>query len=265
MLEVLASQRDGYPLISGHRGGAAYAPENTMAAFRKGKELGADLLELDIQLTKDGHVVVFHDEALERTTNGKGLLAGHTLAQLRELDAGSWFGPQYAGEPIPTFEEVAAWAAAEGVRLNVEMKSGPYPHFDIALAVKVVEILETYGRIEDSLCISFDHILIAEVKRRAPGLACAVNYTARLVDPVGVARAAGADILNIHRQFVSPEIAAIAHKAGLGLQCYCDDPEQAKFFTRIGVDFMDSDHPDVIRAAVRSVPREEVGSLSAGL
>ena len=148
---------------------------------------------------------------------------------------------------------------------TIQLRNGEELLIREAVPDDVVEILETYGRIEDSLCISFDHILIAEVKRRAPGLACAVNYTAGLVDPVGVARAAGADILNIHRQFVSPEIAAIAHKAGLGLQCYCDDPEQAKFFTRIGVDFMDSDHPDVIRAAVRSVPREEVGSLSAGL
>ena len=170
MLEVLASKRDGYPLISGHRGGAAYAPENTMAAFKKGKALGADLLELDVQLTRDGHLVIFHDDTLDRTTNGKGLLRERTLAELKELDAGSWFSPEFAGERIPTFEEVVEWATDVGMRLNVELKSGPYPAFDSTLAVKVVEVLEKYGRIDDCLCISFDHIWIAEVKRRAPGL-----------------------------------------------------------------------------------------------
>lgn len=260
MLQVLASKRDGYPFISAHRGGAAYAPENTMAAFRKGKALGADLLELDVQLTSDGHVVVFHDPYLDRTTNGRGLLGAHTLAELKELDAGSWFGPEYAGERIPTFEEVVEWATDEGMRLNVELKTGPYPFMDTALAAKVVEILEKYDRITDCLCISFDHILIAEVKRRAPGLACAVNFTARLVDPIGVARSAGADILNVHRLFVSPELVAAAHQAGLGVQCYCDDPAEAKYLARMGVDFIDSDRPDLIKAAVRSLSLEEIGT-----
>ncbi len=236
-----------------------------MAAFKKGKALGADLLELDVQLTRDGHLVIFHDDTLDRTTNGKGLLRERTLAELKELDAGSWFSPEFAGERIPTFEEVVEWATDVGMRLNVELKSGPYPAFDSTLAVKVVEVLEKYGRIDDCLCISFDHIWIAEVKRRAPGLACAINYTARLMDPIGVARAAGADILNVHQQFVSPDLAAAAHQAGLGLQCYCDNPEVAQLFTRMGIDFMDSDHPDVIKAAVRAIPREEVGSLSTSL
>ena len=215
MLQVLASKRDGYPLISAHRGGAAYAPENTMAAFVSGHSRGADLLELDVQLTRDGHLVVFHDEYLDRTTNGHGLLGAHTLAELRELDAGSWFSPEFAGERIPTFEEVVEWSTDVGIPLNVELKTGPYPFMDVNLAVKVVEILKKYDRIGDCLCISFDHILIAEVKRRAPGLACAINYTARLIDPIGTARLAGADILNAHRLLISPDLTAAAHQAGL--------------------------------------------------
>ncbi|MDB4897641.1 MAG: glycerophosphoryl diester phosphodiesterase, partial [Firmicutes bacterium] len=95
MLQVIAKNRDGFPFISGHRGAAGYAPENTMAAFRKGWELGADLLELDVQLTRDGHVVVVHDPTLERTTNGQGMVHEHTLAELKELDAGSWYGPTF--------------------------------------------------------------------------------------------------------------------------------------------------------------------------
>jgi len=256
VLEVLASKRDGYPLISGHRGAAGSAPENTMAAFAKGRELGADLLEFDVQLTSDGEVVICHDATLDRTTNGQGYLGAHALAELRELDAGSWFGPEYRNERIPTLEELVAWA--QDIRLNVELKSGPYPFFDLSLATKVVQILEKYNRIDDCLVISFDHILIAEVKRLAPGLACAINFGARLVDPVSVAKSSGANILNMSREYFSPELINTAHNAGLGLQCYCEDPQEARYYARMGVDFMDSDHPHITRAAVRSLTMEEL-------
>ncbi|NLJ85355.1 MAG: glycerophosphodiester phosphodiesterase family protein [Firmicutes bacterium] len=89
-----------------------------------GWERGADLLELDAQLTKDGHVVVLHDYTLDRTTNGSGPIGEKTLKEVRTLDAGSWFGPEFAGEKIPTFEEVVEWAKGK-IRLNVELKSGP--------------------------------------------------------------------------------------------------------------------------------------------
>ena len=257
MLEVLASNRDGYPLISGHRGGAAYAPENTMASFENGWERGADLLELDVQLTKDGHVVVFHDHTLDRTTDGLGPLGEKTLAEVQTLDAGSWFGPEFAGEKVPTFEEVVDWAKGK-IRLNVELKSGPFPYFQDELAEKVVAILRKYDVLHETLIISFDHPLVRQCKILAPELACAINFTARVVDPIGLARVSKADILNMHRGWISPDLVALAHGHGLGVQCFCDGVEEAIMLTKMGVDFMDSDHHDVVRAAVRAVPLEEI-------
>lgn len=84
--------------IIAHRGASAYAPENTFAAFEKAVELGADFIELDIQITKDGKLAVIHDDKVDRTTNGTGFVREYTMNELEQLDAGSWFGPEYQGE-----------------------------------------------------------------------------------------------------------------------------------------------------------------------
>src|SRR5215217_9518705 len=101
--------------VLAHRGASAYAPENTLAAFRIAIEQRADWLELDVQQTSDGHLVVFHDLRVDDRTNGRGPLRDMTLAQVRALDAGSKFSPEFAGEPVPTFDEVVALAREHGV------------------------------------------------------------------------------------------------------------------------------------------------------
>jgi glycerophosphoryl diester phosphodiesterase len=121
MLQVLASQRDGYPLISAHRGASKSAPGNTMAAFEQAWQLGSPMIELDVQLSQDKHVVVIHDEQLQFTTNGHGPVHEHTLAALKALDAGAWFDPQYVGQQILTLDEVAAWSKGK-IGLNIEIK-----------------------------------------------------------------------------------------------------------------------------------------------
>jgi glycerophosphoryl diester phosphodiesterase len=248
MLEVIAARRDGFPLVSGHRGAAAYAPENTMAAFAAGHAAGADLLELDVQLSADGEMVIIHDHVLDRTTDGHGPVAARTLAELRQLDAGSWFGPSFAGERIPTLDEVAAWAAGR-IRLNIEIKSLPSTIGD--LPEQVAACCRRHGIAEQTLVISFDHVAIRRVKAAAPELAAAINFTARLADPLAAAAAASADILNMSAGFMTADLCALAHGAGLGTQCFMNDPEHAAALARMGLDFLDSDRPDVIRAAVR--------------
>jgi len=94
--------------ISAHRGASATHPENTLAAFREAVRLGAHQIEFDVRMTKDGHLVLMHDAAVKRTTNGSGLVSRLTLAEIRALDAGSWKGRQFAGERVPTFEETLA-------------------------------------------------------------------------------------------------------------------------------------------------------------
>ena len=95
--------------VIAHRGASAERPENTMSSFRRAAELEADRIELDVQLTRDGQVVVFHDADLDRTTDGSGPLTEHTWDELSRLDAGSWMSPEFAGERIPRLVEVLEW------------------------------------------------------------------------------------------------------------------------------------------------------------
>ncbi|UOQ57519.1 hypothetical protein MUN78_01340 [Leucobacter allii] len=131
-----ALQRDGIGIIS-HRGAAAIAPENTLAAMRIAFEQGVDFVETDVQLTADGVPVLMHDETVDRTTSGGGAVARWTLAELRTLDAGGWFSADFAGERVPTFEEFVDELAPTTSRALVELK-GPW---DAEQVEQVVELL----------------------------------------------------------------------------------------------------------------------------
>src|SRR5919202_5121590 len=121
-------QERGRVWVVGHRGAMGHCPENTLASFERGLELGADWIELDVHLSRDGALVVIHDETLDRTTNGSGLVKDHTLAQLERLDAGG-------GQRIPTLDEILEWARANGVVLDIEIKNAPLYYNGIEAAV----------------------------------------------------------------------------------------------------------------------------------
>jgi glycerophosphoryl diester phosphodiesterase len=130
-------------LIFGHRGASAYAPENTLAAFRRALQLGADGFELDVTLSADGAPVVIHDDTLERTTDGCGPVAKQTLKQLKQLEAGypRKFGAAFAGERIPTLDEVFAAFGQQAI-INVELKQDSSPGRQ--LAQRVVELIHAH-------------------------------------------------------------------------------------------------------------------------
>jgi glycerophosphoryl diester phosphodiesterase len=109
--------------VIGHRGAAAHAPENTLAGFAAAVRLGVRWIELDVQLTADGVPVVFHDDRLDRTTDGCGLLVETSLADLRRLDAGRWFAERFAGERIPTLVEALSFLVEQGQGLCLEIKA----------------------------------------------------------------------------------------------------------------------------------------------
>lgn len=155
------------PFIWAHRGASSCAPENTMAAFSSAVELGADGLELDIHLSQDGVPVVIHDESLERTTDGCGLVAGATLSQLRQLDAGGWFSSEYAGEPLPTLEEVLDVFGGR-LRLNLELK-------EFAAGVEMLTLLHRYPDAE-VVVSSFDYALLKQLRSTDENLPLAVLF-----------------------------------------------------------------------------------------
>ena len=135
--------------IAAHRGNSKYYPENTLIAFRSALTLPVDQLEIDLHMSKDGHIVMMHDHAVDRTTNGTGLVRDLTLAQLKELDAGSWKGEQFAGERIPTFIEFLEMLRDyPEMTVNVELKDYPTPEdpeWARVSADKSIALIEQYG------------------------------------------------------------------------------------------------------------------------
>ena len=150
------------PLVIAHRGASADAPENTLSAFRLAREQGADGVEFDVKLSRDGEIVVHHDRTLDRTTTGKGPLSAYTLDELQQLDAGSWFQTQYAGERIPTLKEVIEAVGAE-LLLNIEITN--YAHPGDELPVKVVELVFRHGIQDRVLLSSFNPIALRKVQQ----------------------------------------------------------------------------------------------------
>ncbi|MFC1976467.1 glycerophosphodiester phosphodiesterase [Chloroflexota bacterium] len=148
------------PQLIAHRGGPAYAPENTLAAFRHAIALGVDWLEMDVQMTKDGTLVVIHDETVDRTTNGTGSVAGLTLKQVRALDAGS-------GEQVPMFEEAIALAKESGVKILPEIKS---PHLYPGIEAKVIQAVVEAGYVEQTIIQSFDPQAMDTVRALNPDI-----------------------------------------------------------------------------------------------
>jgi glycerophosphoryl diester phosphodiesterase len=130
------------PLVVAHRGDRTHAPENTLAAFRSAAEKGADAVEFDVKLTKDGQVIVVHDPTVDRTTNGSGTVATLPFPAVRDLDAGAWFSEQFRGEKIPTLDEVFE-TVGKRLYMNVELTNYSTPND--ALVPKVVDLVKRHG------------------------------------------------------------------------------------------------------------------------
>jgi glycerophosphoryl diester phosphodiesterase len=143
-----------------HRGASGSAPEHTRAAFCKALELGVDMIELDVQLSSDGELVVIHDFDLERTTSGSGAVRSYPLAALRELDTGSWFGPEFHAERILTLAEVFE-LVTDRARLNVEVK--PTLGDESAIAAKLLSVLRSFDKIQPTVVWLLDFVLFRAV------------------------------------------------------------------------------------------------------
>jgi len=157
-----------YPLVIGHRGASAYAPENTLAAFRLALEQGADGIELDAKLTADGHIVVIHDQTVDRTTGGSGKVREKTLAELRALDAGGWYHPFFAGERIPTLEEVLEEVGSRCL-VDIEITNYATP-FDL-LPLRIAEMVRRFGMQDRVVLTSFFPSNLYRARRVLPDVA----------------------------------------------------------------------------------------------
>jgi glycerophosphoryl diester phosphodiesterase len=215
---------DGRPLGVAHRGASREAPENTLAAFRRALKAGAAAVECDVQRTRDGRLVVIHDQTVDRTTNGRGPVVSLTFDECRRLDAGAWFGSAFAGERIPSLDEVLDLLRGQAL-VFLEIKHGPM--FYEGIEAQVGEALRRHGMEHAALVMSFDHPAVRTMREVAADVATAIIYRARLGDVAAAARAVGADALCPEWRLVSGDVVADAHAAGLGVFPWTIDEEAA--------------------------------------
>lgn len=243
MRERLAAR---FPLVAAHRGASRLAPENTLCAFRKALALGARAIELDVQLTSDGEVIVLHDRRLERTTNGTGLAVETSFARIRELDAGSWFDPEFADERVPRLEEVLD--AVRGLAfVNIELKPGSLD--DLGLEARVAAIVRNHGMDNDALVMSFDHVAVMRAKRLAPDLPGLAICGCRLAGELAYLGAMGADGSNHSPDWWTPEAIGEFRAAGMIAHAsLVNEPVRWETCRILGLDMVDSDEPAIFGA-----------------
>lgn len=252
-------------LVIAHRGYGAAAPENTIAAFDAALRAGARALEFDVQETLEQTPVVCHDYRLERTTDGHGRLADTPLAALRALDAGSWFGPDFAGERVPTLEEALHHVNDRVEALYIELKAGLTP----AATATAVRLLRETGLDSRTTIISFDWWCLKHVREAAPGqrIGFLVHTPDEFDGAVLRAAQAGNAIVDCHYEILldDPDRAAFAHSLGIELVVYTvDDVAAACSLADLGVHGITTNQLTRILAALtdpaKDPPRSETGN-----
>lgn len=208
------------PFVIGHRGAAAWAPENTLASIRTAAALGVRWVEFDVRLSRDGCPVLVHDDDLARTTDGSGPVAGRDLDDLLTLDAGGWFAPAFRGEPIPTLEAAIATLADLGLGLNVEIKPDA-PRAEETAAV-VMEVLQERWppALPPPLISSFQAEALAAARSAAPGAELALLVTDVPADWRQRLRDLGCGALHCAARRLRRDQAAAVAAAGVPLRCY---------------------------------------------
>jgi glycerophosphoryl diester phosphodiesterase len=225
-----------------------------LAAFRRAVEIGVDYIELDLHLTKDGEVVVIHDDELERTTNGRGLVHEATLADVRALDAGSWFNrqypdkakPEFAGEKIPTLQEALDLVRGTNTKLYLETKNGPFYLPD--LEERIVELIQRSRMQAQVVVESFDHASVKKIKRLDPSLRTAILVGCKPIDPTLNAQAAQANELAPAWVFATPDFVEAAHRHGYRVMVWTvDDASVMRQMIANGVDGIMTNDPALLK------------------
>ncbi|MCP1200973.1 glycerophosphodiester phosphodiesterase [Notoacmeibacter sp. MSK16QG-6] len=233
MFDLLPS-RSGQILICGHRGHIVDGHENTRPAFRRAAELGASLCEIDLRMTRDGRLVVFHDDILDNASTGTGLISQLDCGEIAKARTKARTGQSIEGQPIEPVEDVLAFCRDLGLGLIVEIKDKVH---DDAYLEQVASSLRQAGMFERVLISSFDYVVLGDIKKVAPGIrTMGINYH-RLVEPAEAARSASMDVMNTDYPQFAPDIAENLHGAGVGVSHYVPRPEHFALRRDYGADY----------------------------
>jgi len=238
-------------LVFGHRGARAYAPMNTIPSFELALAQGADGVELDVRLTLDGEMIIMHDDRVDATTDAKGFVHEMTLTEVKELDAGSYFDPKYAGTRVPTLDEVFE-AIGKRTRINVEIKADTTD--DTGVEVKVADAIRRHGLARTIIISSFNPITLARFREAMPEVPIGFLHEP---DNEAMTIPMMADLpheaRNPYYEEIDAKYMAWAKGAGYRVNTWTvNDPAKAVELRDLGVDCIITDKPDVILAAVRT-------------
>jgi len=240
-------------LFAAHRGGSLLWPENSLLAFRNAGALGADFIEFDVHLSKDGEVIVVHDPTLERTTTGSGPVKDRTVAELKALRLKDRTGA-VTEEAVPTLDEVAA-VAAQGKRrmlleIKVDLSRERYP----GIEEKVLAILDRHGMAGSTIVMAFEASTWRRVRELRPDIATCALYSARMLERTSLAeelqtlRSAGVRFIGVEHTAVGAAAVAEAGAAGIGLAAWTvNDPAGMKRQIDAGAAILITDQPDVAK------------------
>lgn len=230
--------------VVAHRGASALAPQNTLAAFEAAWRAGAHSIELDVRLTRDGHVVVIHDESVDATTDGAGDVSSMDLADLRRLDAGSWFAPAFAGQRVPTFDEVVELLVARpGIELLLEVKGA----WGVADVRRLTEPIARAGLTDRVVAQSFWPRTVEALRHADPALRRGLLVAEWDEDLLALCAELDVVACNPHGRVLldRPGLVTELHAAGLQVMVWTlDEPEQWALATDAGVDAVITDRPD---------------------
>ncbi|UCZ53877.1 glycerophosphodiester phosphodiesterase [Bacillus shivajii] len=229
--------------IFAHRGSSSTHPENTMEAFQAALQYGADGIELDVQLTKDGVPVVIHDEKVDRTTNGNGWVKDLTYNELKQLDAGSWFDPSFSHTKIPRLEDVLNWLVQTPLLLNIELKNGfiRYPEIE----KKVLDLVHRYNMQNRVIFSSFNHYSLVDLRKQNRHIEIAILFMEGLYEPWNYAKTVGANALHCYYPVAVPELIAGSSQAGMPVRPFTiNDEGLIATFIQRGCNAIMTDFPE---------------------
>ena len=229
--------------IQGHRGACAYAPENTVPAFQMALDMGADGIECDVHLTKDGQFVICHDDKIDRTSDGKGTIVELTLEEIKANDFGAKFDEKYKGTPAPTLEEMLdVVKVMNPVNIEIKKFGGKYKT-DEALNL-FYAVLKKYDIIGNTIVSSFDAPLIKRLKQLHPDIYTCLLYNKRR-SPAAYAQSLGCSAIHPYHKSLKKVTVDNAHKRGLKVNCWTANEEaDIRRMIEIGCDGIITNYPD---------------------
>ena len=235
------------PLRIGHRGAAGHAPENTVAGFKKAAALGVWWVEFDVRLTRDGLPILFHDETLERTTNGHGKVSDQDWQDIQELDAGHWYAPEYAGQRIPTLQGAISALQTLGLGANVEIKATPGREVESGHCIAAVLQKQWPESLPPLIISSFQRDCISAAMDEAPDIARALIVGKVPLDWKNALLILGCEGLHCRHTQLKQKQARKIIESGFSLRCYTVNTDQrARALVDWGIESVFTDYPDRI-------------------